>query len=334
MLYPDRNRTFIINLQETIMKKITIENVELILSHPLKRKIEWIGQEEPQRQLLACWLTVDQKDLPLAPRILGYPGVGKTTLAIATAQKRKQEIFIMQCTSDTRPEDLLITPVLSEKGAISYHASPLLSAVITGGIVILDEGNRMSEKSWASLAGLFDYRRTVESVIAGITITAHKEFRAAITMNEDESTFEIPDYIMSRLQPGIEVGFPNREDEMKILSYNLPFCEEEILTMCVDFLQQAHGYDLPYSIRDGINAIRYTIKQKKALPNSENKSLFENAIRQILGEEALDLDSIAAKRKASGEQLPDGSLPNINLGNFFFPDNDPLNPDLPEEPEQ
>jgi hypothetical protein len=316
------------------MNKITIENVELILSHPLKRTIKWIGQEEPQRQLLACWLKVDQKDLPLTPRILGYPGVGKTTLAIATAQKRKQEIFIMQCTSDTRPEDLLITPVLSEKGAISYHASPLLSAVITGGIAILDEGNRMSEKSWASLAGLFDYRRTVESVIAGLTITAHKEFRASVTMNEDESTFEIPDYIMSRLQPGIEVGFPNREDEMKILSYNLPFCKEEILTMCVDFLQQAHGYDLPYSIRDGINAIRYTIKQKKALPNSENKLLFENAIRQILGEEALDLDSIAAKRKASGEQLPDGSLPNINLGNFFFPDNDPLNPDLPEEPEQ
>lgn len=316
------------------MKKTTIDNVTLNLSHPLERPIEWIGQEEPQRQLLACWLTIDKKDLPLTPRILGYPGVGKTTLAIATAQKRKQDIYIMQCTSDTRPEDLLVTPVLSEKGAISYHASPLLSAVITGGIAILDEGNRMSEKSWASLAGLFDYRRTVESVIAGVTITAHKEFRAAITMNEDESTFEIPDYIMSRLQPGIEVGFPNRDDEMKILAYNLPFCEEEVLTLCVDFLQQAHGFDLPYSVRDGINAIRYTLKQKKGQPDKDTKSLFENAISQILGKEALDLDSIAAKRQASGEHYPDSSLPNINLGDFFFPDNDPLNPDLPEEPEQ
>ena len=128
--------------------------------------------------------------------------------------------------------------MLSENGKITYHASPLLSAVITGGVAILDEGNRMSEKSWASLAGLFDNRRTVESIIAGITVTAHKEFRAAVTMNEDSSTFEIPDYIMSRLQPGIQIPFPNREDELKILQYNLPFSDEELLQMCVDFLQK------------------------------------------------------------------------------------------------
>ncbi len=315
------------------MKTISIDNVELHLSHPHAKSAQWIGQEEAQRQLLACWLTVDERDLPLVPRIIGHPGVGKTTLAIATAQERKQDIYIMQCTADTRPEDLLVTPVLSEQGAISYHASPLLSAVITGGVAVLDEGNRMSEKSWASLAGLFDYRRTVESIIAGITITAHSEFRAAVTMNEDESTFEIPDYIMSRLQPGIEVGFPSREDELQILSYNIPFCKEELLNLCVDFLQQAHGYDLPYSIRDGINAIRYTLKQKKQQPQEEDKKLFENAIKQILGNEALDLDSIAEKRKASQNQSPYDDIPDVNLGNLFFPDNDLLNPDSPEEPE-
>ena len=314
------------------MKTVTIDNVELFLSHPLKNTKEWIGLHEVLRQLLACWLVVDNKDLPLTPRITGYPGVGKTTLAIAAAKKRNQEIYILQCTSDTRPEDLLVTPVLSEKGKIAYHASPLLTAVITGGVAILDEGNRMSEKSWASLAGLFDYRRTVESVIAGITVTAHTEFRAAVTMNEDDSTFEIPDYIMSRLQPGIEVGFPEREEEMQILAYNLPFCEEEILTMCIDFLQQAHGLDLPYSIRDGINAIRYTLKQKKGQPDADTEHLFKNAIKQILGQDALDLDSLAAKQKASGKHYSDDSLPGMNLGDFFFPDDDLLNPDKPKEP--
>ncbi|MFP4163219.1 MAG: AAA family ATPase [Chitinispirillaceae bacterium] len=308
------------------MKKITIDNVELILAHPLESAAEWIGQDEPMRQILACWMVVADSDIPLTPRVIGYPGIGKTTLAMAAARRRKQDVYIMQCTSDTRPEDLLITPVLSEQGKISYHASPLLSAAITGGIAILDEGNRMSEKSWASLAGLFDNRRMVESVVAGITVTAHKEFRAAVTMNEDSSTFEIPDYIMSRLQPGIRIPFPTREDELRILSYSLPFSDQEVLDLCVDYLQKAHDLDLPYSVRDGINAIRYALKLRQCNPETSSQSLLHTALKQILGEEALDLESLAAARKNSGEHLP-----SMNLGDFFFPDDDLLNPDNDED---
>ena len=46
---------------------------------------EWIGQQEILRQLLACWLVVDDKDLPLAPRLVGAPGIGKTSLAMRVA---------------------------------------------------------------------------------------------------------------------------------------------------------------------------------------------------------------------------------------------------------
>ncbi|HMA63750.1 MAG TPA: hypothetical protein VKO63_01085, partial [Chitinispirillaceae bacterium] len=199
-------------------------------------------------------------------------------------------------------------------------------AAITGGIAILDEGNRMSEKSWASLAGLFDNRRMVESVVAGITITAHREFRAAVTMNEDSSTFEIPDYIMSRLQPGISIPFPDRADELQILSYSLPFSSEEALALCVDYLQKAHSLDLPYSVRDGINALRYTAKLKHADPSLDTSDVFKKAIVQILGDEALDLDNIAAKRQMSGEHIP-----SMNLGDFFFSEDNDLNPDYNED---
>ena len=178
-----------------------IDGVTLNLSKPDSTQPTWIGQDEILKQIHACWLVISGKDHPLSPRITGMPGTGKTTLAMVAAQQRKQPLYIFQCTSDTRPEDLLVTPVLSQKGSISYHASPLVCAMITGGICILDEGNRMNEKSWASLAPLLDHRRYVESIIAGIQIHAHKEFRACVTMNNDESTFEIPDYILSRLQP-------------------------------------------------------------------------------------------------------------------------------------
>ncbi|MDP6700898.1 MAG: AAA family ATPase, partial [Candidatus Latescibacteria bacterium] len=171
-------------------EKTRIGGVELALSPPVQGEHEWIGQVETLRELLACWLVLDEADLPLAPRLVGPPGIGKTTLAMAAARSRGQALYIYQCTSDTRPEDLLVTPVLAESGAIAYHASPLVSAMVNGGVCVLDEGNRMNEKSWASLAPLLDHRRYVESVIAGITVQAHPDFRCAVTMNDDESTYE------------------------------------------------------------------------------------------------------------------------------------------------
>ncbi len=89
-----------------------------------------------------------------------------------------RDVYIMQATLDTRPEDLIVTPVIEGAGKLRYVASPLLSAMIQGGIAILDEGNRMSEKSWASLAPLLDNRRYVESIVAGIKIKAHPQFPA------------------------------------------------------------------------------------------------------------------------------------------------------------
>ena len=305
------------------MKTIAINDINLHLSAPDTTEIEWIGQDELLKQLLACWITVDEKDIPLTPRLVGVPGLGKTTLGIAGAKARKQEVYIFQCTADTRPEDLLITPILAESGKIAYHASPLVTAMIEGAVCILDEGNRMSEKSWAGLAPLLDHRRYIESITAGLKINAHKDFRCAVTMNDDSSTYEIPDYIMSRLQPGISISFPNREDEFKILKYNLPFAEDQVINMCVDFLQKAHGLDLPYSIRDGINSIRYALKQQKYGNNANIQDLFISSIAMILGEEALDLDAQAEKRQQFKAEYPD-----MGMGDFFFDEDDnDINPD-------
>ncbi|MCA9133785.1 MAG: AAA family ATPase, partial [Planctomycetales bacterium] len=204
------------------MDSVEIDGVRLKLASPLDNRAEWIGQREVLKQLLACWLVVDELDMPLTPRLVGVPGIGKTALAMSAAAMRKQELYVFQCTADTRPEDLLVTPVLSQHGKISYHASPLVTAMVRGAVCVLDEGNRMNEKSWASLAPLFDQRRYVESIVAGIVIRAHQNFRAAVTMNQDDSTYEIPDYILSRLQPTLPLGFPNRQDELAILQYHLP----------------------------------------------------------------------------------------------------------------
>ena len=120
------------------MEKVKIENVELTLSHPDNLNIKWTGQNDLVRQIMAAWHTISEDDIPLNPRIVGKPGAGKTTLSYYAAKELlKREVYIFQCTVDTRPEDLIIIPVISENNQISYHASSLVSAMIKGGVAIL-----------------------------------------------------------------------------------------------------------------------------------------------------------------------------------------------------
>jgi MoxR-like ATPase len=272
--------------RSTTRRTVEIDGVRIYLAHPDELPLRWVGQPELILQLHACWSIIDPRDLPLSPRLIGKPGVGKTTLAYAAAQQLNQEVYLFQATMDTRPEDLLITPVVGDQGSIQYVASSLVTAMITGGVAILDEGNRMTEKSWASLAPLLDNRRYIESIVAGVKVKAHPNFRIVATMNDDASTFEIPEYIHSRLQPQLYLDFPDREEELAILRENLPFVDQKVLDYVADFLERCHLADEPYTARDGINLARYVAKRRHFGP-VEHRALIQEAIVRILGENAL-----------------------------------------------
>ena len=273
-------------------RSTVIDGVTLQLAHPVELPIEWVGRIELRLQLRAAWLVLSDEDTPLTPRLTGKPGVGKTTLAYAVAHELGREVYLMQATMDTRPEDLIVTPVIADENKLRYVASPVVTAMIRGGVCVLDEGNRMSEKSWASLAPLLDQRRYVESLVAGIRIYAHRDFRMVATMNEDASTFDLPEYIHSRLQPQIFIDFPEAEEEQLIMQRVLPFAPEQVVAYVVAFLQRAHAADERYTVRDGINVARYALKtramaeqSRRAVPALDDA--VSDAITMILGAEAL-----------------------------------------------
>ncbi len=264
-----------------------LDGITLTLSHPDEIAMDWIGGEDVRDQLVASWLIAAPGDLPLNPRLIGKPGIGKTTLAYCVAREMGREAYIFQCTMDTRPEDLLVTPVIGAEGKIAYHASALVTAMLRGGVCILDEANRMSEKSWASLAPLLDARRYVESVVTGLKIKAHPEFRICCTMNDDASTYEVPEYIQSRLQPMIELGYPDRASESRILKFNVPRAPEELIGLAVDFLQKAHRHYLRFTPRDGVNILRYCVKLG-AMRGGDPREFFDAAVEGVLGTEGVD----------------------------------------------
>ena len=66
-----------------------IDGVTLHLARPVTEIPPWIGQREVLLQLLAAWTCFSDTDIPLNPRLLGKPGVGKTTLACAAAHRTR-----------------------------------------------------------------------------------------------------------------------------------------------------------------------------------------------------------------------------------------------------
>lgn len=244
---------------------VNIGKVKIKLARQLDLPFNWVGSKDIFAQLRAAWHRCDETDFPMSPRLVGKPGTGKTVLAYCGAKSLDRPVYFFQATSDTQPNDVLINPVVIETGnetsRVEYVASSLVTAMIVGGVIVFDEGNRMQEKAWASLSPLLDTRRYIESVQAGVVIKAHPEFRFIATMNDDASCFDLPDYIQSRLQPQILVDVPARSEERKILEANLPHTAPVILDYVADFLEAAHRNDERFSVREGIHIANYAGKQ-------------------------------------------------------------------------
>ncbi len=162
--------------------------------------------------------------------------------------------------------------------------------MIRGGVCILDEANRMSEKSWASLAPLLDTRRYIESIVAGLKVSAHPDFRICVTMNDDASTFEIPGvHPQSLAAANLSWTFLKRRKKSAFCAKTFLLLMSIFMDYVVNFLQGPTCHNENYTVRDGINIARYAAKRIKSLNGNRGNvdNLLRQAILMTLGDEAL-----------------------------------------------
>lgn len=270
---------------------VTVCGIRIRLAKPYELDFEWVGNKGVLNQMRAAWFCSHEKEKPMNPRLVGKPGVGKTALGYAVAKSLALPVYFFQGTADTQPNDLLITPIIvetsKEHSHVDYVASTVVTAMIVGGVCILDEGNRMQEKAWASLAPLLDSRRYIESIAVGLLLKAHKNFRFVATMNDDASCFDLPEYIQSRLHPYISLDFPDRSEERKILEVNLPYTDPTVLDYVANFLAVARKEGEEYTPRDGIHIGNYAGKivefEAHCGRDMDPGDAVVTAIEQILG---------------------------------------------------
>ena len=249
-----------------MMENITnINNKTYQLCRPYNAPVmEMVGRESEMRKILAAWM-VGEDDFPLSPILLGDPGFGKNRIVYECARVCAKELYIYQGHEDVSAEDLVCAVRFSDDPGkkMDYILSPLVTAILKGGICFIDEIAKIRPRALAPLASLLDERRYIDSNILGERIHAHPGFRfVAATNTDDIKDSLLPDFIRSRMRPEIRVAYPGKRDINAIVSGRYSALQKEGQGLVDHFwhLWKSHNGDVPPAPRDSLYLFGFASK--------------------------------------------------------------------------
>ncbi len=181
------------------------QRIQAVLSE-LNRVI--LGKEE-EIQLAVCCLLAKGHLL-----IEDLPGMGKTTLAYALATVMGLDYQRVQFTSDMLPADLLGVSVFEQQKEFVFHPGPVFTQVL-----LADEINRGSPRTQSALLEAMAERQVS---LDGETRALPEPFFVIATQNPQDQagTYPLPESQLDRFLMRIELGYPDKITEKRMLLQN------------------------------------------------------------------------------------------------------------------
>lgn len=143
------------------------------------------------------------------------PGVGKTQLVSALASSCKGKFGRIQMTPDIMPTDIVGFTMID---AVT-HENQFKKGATFCNFLLADEINRSSPKSQSALLEVMEEKQVS---LDGTTYILPKPFMVLATQNPIETfgTYHLPEAQMDRFLIKLSLGYPNKQEEMDILTRN------------------------------------------------------------------------------------------------------------------
>jgi MoxR-like ATPase len=140
------------------------------------------------------------------------PGVGKTMLARSIARSLGCTFSRIQFTPDMLPSDVTGVSIFNQVSReFEFRSGPIMAQVVLG-----DEINRATPKTQAALLEAMEERQVT---VDGVSRPLPRPFMVLATQNpiEYEGTFPLPEAQLDRFLMRIQLGYPDSEDEIRVL---------------------------------------------------------------------------------------------------------------------
>lgn len=228
--------------------------------------------------------------------IEGSPGVGKTSLVVALANKLGHPIHRINLSEQTDLLDLFGSDVPlegAEVGLFDWRPAPFLTAMKEGHWVLLDEMNLASQSVLEGLNACLDHRGTATIPELGQTFYRHPEFRVFATQNPYHSGGD---------RKGLPASFMNRftlmyadeysqQDQLEICRRDYPYISEDCIAPViglVNYLKMemaAFGsfhFSWDFNLRDAQRWLQLATSPEKLLQRGTPYDLCDIVLRQRL----------------------------------------------------
>ena len=260
---------------------INVEDIEKI-SKDIQKKFKVVGRLDDLKKAVAAKLC--KKHI----LIEGTVGVGKTTIGKAIAQHFNQPFYRIDG-DDRFTENKLVgffdPPIVMQEGYNwkSFISGPIVRAMQEGGILFINELNRIPEGTLNVLLPAMDERQIILPKLG--KVDAKEDFLIIATQNPAEyiGTTALPEALKDRFT-WIKLDYQSKEEELGIVHEHVDSDDEDVLSKAVDITRRTRKHpDIRRgaSIRGAIDIASLMSLQKSRMKNTWQETAIMSLVTKI-----------------------------------------------------